>query len=57
MISVPFELELVAFGMLIPVTPLPEMFQKECSVNLIRGCECATTNGINVVLHLGFSSK
>ena len=32
MISVPFELEQVEFGMLIPVIPLPEKFQKECSL-------------------------
>ena len=31
MISVPFELERVEFGMLISVIPLREKFQKECS--------------------------
>ena len=34
MISVPFELEWVEFGMLIPGIPLPEKFQKECGLNL-----------------------
>ena len=35
MISVPFELEYVEFGMLIPVIPLPEKFQKECNLTWI----------------------
>ena len=33
MISVPFELVLVEFGILIPAIPLPEKSQKECSVS------------------------
>ena len=32
MISVPFEMEQVEVGMLIPVIPLPEKSQKECSL-------------------------
>ena len=32
MITVPFELEKVEFRMLIPVIPLPELSQKECSL-------------------------
>ena len=32
MISVPFELEQVELGMLIPSIPLPEKSQKECSL-------------------------
>ena len=32
MISVPFELEYVEFGMPIPGIPLPEKSQKECSL-------------------------
>ena len=39
MISVPFGLEKVEFGMPIPTIPLPEMFQKECSL----GLKCAST--------------
>ena len=34
MISVLFELEYVEFGMLIPVIPLPEKSQKECSLTM-----------------------
>ena len=34
MISVPFELEQVEFGMLIPSIPLPEKSQKECGLNV-----------------------
>ena len=34
MISVPFELEQVEFGILIPAIPLPEKSQKECGLNL-----------------------
>ena len=33
MLSVPFELELVEFGILIPAIPLPEMSQKECTIS------------------------
>ena len=33
MISVPFELEQVEFGMLIPGIPLPEKSQKECGLS------------------------
>ena len=33
MISVPFEMEQVEVGMLIPVIPLPEKSQKECSIS------------------------
>ena len=34
MISVPFELEEIEFGILIPLIPLPEKSQKECSLKL-----------------------
>ena len=34
MISVPFELEWVEFGILIPAIPLPEKSQKECGLRL-----------------------
>ena len=33
-ISVPFEVEQVEFGMLIPGIPLPEKPQNECGLNL-----------------------
>ena len=33
MVSVPFEMEKVEVGMLIPVIPLPEKSQKECSLS------------------------
>ena len=33
MLSVPFELEQVEFGILIPAIPLPEKFEKECSLS------------------------
>ena len=33
MVSVPFEMEYVEVGMLIPVIPLPEKSQKECSLS------------------------
>ena len=36
MISVPFELELVWFGMLIPVIPLLEKSQKESKSELLN---------------------
>ena len=36
-ISIPFELEQVEFGMLIHVIPLPEMSQKECSLRKWKG--------------------
>ena len=36
MISVPFELEKVEFGMFILIIPLPEKSQKECSLS----CDC-----------------
>ena len=32
MLSVPFELEQVEFGILIPAIPLPEKSQNECSI-------------------------
>ena len=35
MISVPFELEYVEFGMVIPGSPLPEKSQKKCGLSLI----------------------
>ena len=35
MIYVPFELEQMELGMRIPVIPLPEKFQKECSLSII----------------------
>ena len=38
MISVPFELEYVEFGMLTPGIPLPEKSQKECGLSFFR-CE------------------
>ena len=34
MISVPFELEYVEFGILIPSIPRPEKSQKECGLSL-----------------------
>ena len=34
MISVPYELEKVEFGILIPGIPLPEKSQKECGIKL-----------------------
>ena len=34
MISVPFELEQVEFGILIPGIPLPEKSQKECGLSI-----------------------
>ena len=37
MISVPFELEQVEFGMLIPGIPLPEKSQKECGLSETSG--------------------
>ena len=37
MISVPFELEQVEFGILIPAIPLPEKSQKECGLSLMKG--------------------
>ena len=36
MISVPSELEKVEFGMLIPVIPLSEKSQKECSLSCLE---------------------
>ena len=36
MVSVPFEMEQEEVGMLIPVIPLPEKSQKECSKQLIQ---------------------
>ena len=33
MVSVPFEMEQVEVGTLIPVIPLPETSQKECSLS------------------------
>ena len=33
MISVPFELEYIEFGVLIPGIPIPEKSQKECSLS------------------------
>ena len=35
MISVPFELEQMEFGMLIPGIPLPEKSQKECGLKFL----------------------
>ena len=38
MISVPFELEQVEFGILIPGIPYPERSQKECGLmQLVKG--------------------
>ena len=38
MTSVPFELEQVDFGILIPGIPLPEKSQKECGLRLGSNC-------------------
>ena len=38
MISVPFELEKVEFGILVPGIPLPEKSQKECSLSVHYSC-------------------
>ena len=45
MISVLFELEHVEFGMLIPVIPLLEKFQKGCSLENLSRIEAVAING------------
>ena len=47
MISVPFELEYVEFGTLIPDIPLPEKCQKECSLILKNPVQPSSTRRTN----------
>ena len=48
MISVPFELEQVEFGILIPGIPLPEKSQKECSLIIFTHTSASSTTGVPV---------
>ena len=61
MISVPFDLGLVEFGIYIPGIPLPEKSQKECGLKVDReSCYCAFLLRIKIIqiallLLLGYS--